>query len=68
MDFWAVAEAVAVDGKTSAAVAEAVAEGQVMMGIDLHGNLAYTPNLALFLMFKVNFLNFFLSVKIRPSA
>ena len=61
VDFWAVAEAVAVDGKTSAtvAVAEAVAEGQVMMGIDLHGNLAYTPNLALFLIFKVNFLNFF---------
>ena len=66
MEFWAVAEAVAVDGKTSATVA--VAEGQVMMGIDLHGNLAYTPNLALFLMFKVSFLNFFLSVKIRPSA
>ena len=76
VDFWAVAEAVAVDGKTSAtvAVAEAVAEGQVMMGIDLHGNLAYTPNLALFLMFKVNFLIFFvrensaLSLKFLPSV
>ena len=36
VDFWAVAEAVAVDGKTSATVAEAVAEAE---GLDLNKSL-----------------------------
>ena len=57
MDFWAVAEAVAVDGKTSATVAEAVAvaEGfdfqipsKVMLGINLQRILAHISNQALF--------------------
>ena len=57
VDFWAVAEAVAVDGKTSATVAEAVAEGEgfnfqnlskVMLGINLQRILAHISNQALF--------------------
>ena len=57
MTFWAVAEAVAVDGKTSAAVAEAVAEGEGfdfqnlskdMLGINLQRILAHISNQALF--------------------
>ena len=55
--FSTVAEAVAVDGKTSATVAKAVAEAEgfnfqnlskVMMGINLHQILVHIPNLALF--------------------
>ena len=38
MTFWAVAEAVAVDGKTSATVAEAVAEAE---GLDLTSLAGY---------------------------
>ena len=44
MTFWAVAEAIAEGGKTSAIVAEAVAEAEdliltkVLLGINLHRN------------------------------
>ena len=57
MTFWAVAEAVAVARKTSAAVDEAVAEGEgfnfqniskVMLGINLQRILAHISKKALF--------------------
>ena len=38
VDFWAVAEAVAVDGKTSATVAKAVAEAE---GLDFNKSLVW---------------------------